>query len=531
MNLLTKLKQNEQDFEWYPTMPEIIKALYKNWGGGSILDIGAGNGQVLKTLSELAQDKDFTKYAIEKSQILIGQLPADIFVIGTDFYQQTLIDKKVSNIFCNPPYSDFENWAVKIIEQGNCENIFLVLPERWKTNKRIMNAIKERAWQFKTLGSFDFLNAERKARAKVNLIKLSKVEHFHSIYAKEEKTKETTDPFEHWFYTTFKINVSKEKTYEYKEAEKKREDLKNALVSGESLVPRLVELYNKDMEKLLKHYQTLETLDGELLKELNANLEGLMEGLKLKIEGLKNLYWKELFNHMDKITERLTSKSREAMLETLTAHTSIDFTCENAYAVLIWVIKNANKYFDSQLLDVYLKLADQDNIRNYKSNKRILSDDFRFNKKEHTHYFLDYRLVVANVIYRSSYSSNEDFANFVNDICIIGENLGFRVIDRKNPNMDFSTGQAEYFSIEKDGKYIDFMEARPYKNGNVHIKLNQEFMQAFNIEAGRLNGWLKDPQHASEELDIPVGTISKHFKTNFYLQNKDVKLLEKQEEK
>lgn len=37
--------------------------------------------------------------AIEKSQILINNMPEEAFVIGTDFNEQTLIDKKLTLYF------------------------------------------------------------------------------------------------------------------------------------------------------------------------------------------------------------------------------------------------------------------------------------------------------------------------------------------------------------------------------------------------------------------------------------------------
>ena len=58
----------------------------------SILEIGAGNGKVLKTLEQLSKEQNNNekvayfqnKYAIEKSEILIQQLPADVVIVGTD---------------------------------------------------------------------------------------------------------------------------------------------------------------------------------------------------------------------------------------------------------------------------------------------------------------------------------------------------------------------------------------------------------------------------------------------------------------
>lgn len=91
-NLIDSLKENGQSWEFYPTTKEIIQRLYEeiNKDGKdhyrnmstSILEIGAGNGKVLKTLEQLSKEQNNNekvayfqnKYAIEKSEILIQQL-------------------------------------------------------------------------------------------------------------------------------------------------------------------------------------------------------------------------------------------------------------------------------------------------------------------------------------------------------------------------------------------------------------------------------------------------------------------------
>src|SRR5208282_1347389 len=156
------------------------------------------------------------------------------------------------------------------------------------------------------------------------------------------------------------------------------------LVQGQNLIERLEELYHDDFGELLETYRALEKLDPKLFKELGVDLAQVKGGLKAKVAGLKNLYWQELFGNLETITARLTSASREKLLRKLTEHTSIDFTAANAYAVVVWAIKNANAYFDNQLLELYLALADRENIRNYKSNHRLIEDGWRYQRKEYS---------------------------------------------------------------------------------------------------------------------------------------------------
>lgn len=64
-----------------------------------------------------------------------------------------------------------------------------------------------------------------------------------------------------------------------------------------------------------------------------------------------------------------------------------------------------------------------------------------------------------------------------------------------------------------------------HKNGNVHFQINQEFMKIFNLEAGRLKGWLKSPQEAAEELEISLEEATSCWKSNFTLLPKDLAIM------
>ena len=289
------------------------------------------------------------------------------------------------------------------------------------------------------------------------------------------------------------------------------------------------ELYNKDLEKLLTNYKFLENLDYDIFKELNINIKNLKEALKQKISGLKNLYWNELFDNLNKITEKLTAKSRKKLLDTLTRNTNIDFTKKNVYAIIIWVLKNANKYIDEQLKDVYFEMADKENIKNYKSNTHFVEDSWRFTAKEHSHFSLDYRLVFKRhrCFNYDSYGMYDypnnlyiDVHRFLNDICTIANNLGFQNIDRSF-DFEWKPGKEETFRYQDE----EFMKVRAYKNGNIHCKINQEFMKKFNIEMARLNKWVKDEVECSKELEIDKEEVHKYWKTNKKLLINDIKLL------
>jgi predicted RNA methylase len=132
LSLLAEMQDTQQDFEWYPTTNEIIAAfalhVLSEGRYSSILDVGAGNGKVLKTVADIARAQGKSSYldlfAIEKSRPLLDTLDAEIGIIGTDFWEQTLVDKKVDVIFSNPPYSEFAQWSEKVIREANAGKVY-----------------------------------------------------------------------------------------------------------------------------------------------------------------------------------------------------------------------------------------------------------------------------------------------------------------------------------------------------------------------------------------------------------------------
>lgn len=531
----------------------------------------------------------FDKYmAIEKSQILINNMPEEVFVMGTDFNEQTLLDKKADIVFSNPPYKEYSYWSEKIIKEANAKAIYLVIPQRWDNQENIIQAIKKRNATHTIVGEFDFLNSEdRAARAKVVLLKVEMPD-IHSRH--------NIDPFNLWFNECFKFEAQEnqdEDRYNYRKYDedwnkKRKEQIENQIVKAGDLVTALVELYNQELDKYLNNYRLISQLDAEVLKELNVKQDGLREALKVKIEGLKNLYWKEIFDNLSEITNRLTSKSRNRMLETLRSNTSIDFTKSNIRSVVIWAIKNAPKYYDAQLLQVYDNLTNADSARLYVSDKRFASDDWRYYRNCDSKYKLDYRIVVSG--HRNSSDDGELSDNqmeYLRDLIVVGRNLGFNVhkgysslrikdkysittvppaTPRKVGDKTFNGKiQEVYYHTNKPNKngervmeedgiiYVYDKDLRDcdcfyqykigneyyhhdgvssdddifttvvgHKNGNIHFQLNQIFMKKFNLEAGRLKGWLKTPQEAAEELDMSLEEASSYWKTNFTLLPKDL---------
>ena len=87
------------------------------------------------------------------------------------------------------------------------------------------------------------------------------------------------------------------------------------LLTGYNLVDRLTQLYDIAMAEMYDAYKALCSVDPAILKTVGVSVNEVKTGLKSKIKGLKNLYWKELFDNLDKVTSRLTTSSRKELLE------------------------------------------------------------------------------------------------------------------------------------------------------------------------------------------------------------------------
>lgn len=97
--LVTKLKENNQDFEFYPTSNEMLACIPKSaicsdmGKRKSVLDIGAGKCNFKKYFESVGCNFDY--YAIEKSEILVNDYDADTVVLGTDFTKTLCLIKKL----------------------------------------------------------------------------------------------------------------------------------------------------------------------------------------------------------------------------------------------------------------------------------------------------------------------------------------------------------------------------------------------------------------------------------------------------
>lgn len=520
--LVRELQSSHQDFEWYPTTDEIVQAIKSDLRDFamvrsgedikmSVLDCGAGDGRVLAELTE------GPRYAIEKAQPLISVMTEhrEVFVVGSDFHKQTLIDKKVGCIFSNPPYKEYEAWATKIIREGNAAVAYLVIPARWEQSTTIREALELRKALVSVIGEFTFEDADRQARAKVHVVKVNLYGFAERHYA-NASTRPRVDPFDVWFHEHFKVAVNASPLTEFDQKSEMRQGLEERveadreLVKDEGLVNTLERLYHRDLEHLVKNYQSVCSLDPGLLQEMGVNVRDLKEGLRLKIESLKDVYWNHLLSNLDAITSRLTSASRQKMLNTITANTSVDFNAENAHGLVIWMIHNAHDYMDQQLIKTYERMVERANIQLYTSNQRVFRDDeWRYWRRpdDLERYKLDYRVVLERVGgMEGDQMLSETAREFLMDIATIAGNVGFDtkgLMDIKR--LGWERGKALVFEYRTlDGELKTLMEVRAFLNGNLHIRFAPAFILRLNVEFGRLKGWVRNPQEAAREMDITV---------------------------
>lgn len=548
--IVSELKEADQDHEFYPTTDAIISRLASDiglrtadeWRGernfASFLDIGAGNGKVLRAIRDRCQ---LTKlFAIEKSQRLCQELDAEILIVGTSFHEQSLFSKHVDIIFCNPPFSEYEAWTDKIVRQSAAQIVYLVLPERWKTDAQIAEALEFRSVSAKAIGDFDFQDADRPARCKVQLVK---IDYRHEIDG-QRYDRNRDAGFEKFFKAQFADLIAKFKSTEPdKDPEEigKVKKVYHELVVGPNYPQAMVGIYNQELAHVEKNYALIAELDADLLREFDVNPDRIMGCLKARLSGLRSEYWNELFAHLTSVTNRLTSESRKKILQTLSEHVQVDFTLDNILAVIVWLLKNANAYIDSQLVETYEKLVDKCNVILYKSNKRTWTDEkwrycHRDDDDKPSHFALDYRIVTHRVggisaDYSGNHGLDERAATFIKDMMTIARNLGFECDTGDNRlhayrhgiAKDWRSNEKQDFRCIYQGKNALLFDVRAFQNGNLHFRLNQNFIRALNVEHGRLKGWLRTPREASEELNDPkAGAL---FKSNLQLPTTDPSLM------
>lgn len=511
--LLAAVKDAGEDFEWYPTTDRMIEVVTRHIDttAESIMDIGAGDGRVLTKLGACFENSPLL-YAIEKSSVLMQSWPENIVPVGTDLFEQNLSALPCDYLFCNPPYSEFELWARIIIEAGYARKAFLVIPQRWKENEAIALALKARGATARVIHSDNFHDAQRQARAVVDVVEIS-----YPMQGREyRRYDKPSDPFDRWFDENISTFEAEEPEREY---EAERRDL--AKIREHRTITDLVEAYAEEYARMEKNYRAIFELDYQLLKELGVSKANVREGIKKKMAGLKSKYWTVLFERLDAVTDRLSTGTKKKFTERLVGRIAVAFTTANAYAVVLWAIKNANLYFEQQAVQLYKDLSTFEGAMAYKSNQRTWKqDDWRYRfrdddeRSRSSHYGLELRIVVNR--YGGVSSENWDHPGglarscheLLADVLAVFYNLGFRSYSPRSLDRRWISGEKQEWATTS-GKPL--FQVRAFRNGNLHFKFAQDAMRALNVEAGRLLGWLRAPDDVVSELGYTKAEAEKFF--------------------
>lgn len=537
LSLVSNLKTGNEDFNFYPSTDEIISCVRQSILSRAqerqysrrltLLDIGAGDGRVITKLTAPKTESEKEKYwyfdffersyAIEKSPTLAAALNKDVIIIGTDFFQQSLLDKSVSVIYSNPPFDCYEQWAAKLLRESCASSNYLVIPERWKNSEMINDAIIKRGYEFEVLGNFHFGQADRPTRYEANV----QVVHFW---------RSKSEAFNSWFDDMFQLDFEADKSGIGAKVKESPLDIKisNALVPGVDLVSALESIYNEELRRLFKLFKSLEAIEAKTLMELGVTKKSIVETLKMKIEGLKKHFWKRLFDGLDCITGRLISEERSAILDSLNQHLTVDFTASNAYSIVTWLINNASPKLSDQFVSVFERMIEKDNIEGYKSNERTFKQErWRYtsmneNIKYHNieRFKLDYRVVLtrcggigSNYGYTYGSGLSERAADFINDLLVVAQSVGFDTITTpKAHEMKWESNKGNTFRyLTLDGHSEVLFEIKAFKNGNMHIRFAPNFIMKMNVKFGQLKGWVKTAEEAAAEMSIPVDEARSYF--------------------
>jgi hypothetical protein len=477
-------------------------------------------------------------------------------------------------IYCNPPYFEYEKWVEKIIKTAFASYLYLVIPKSWRKSKRIHkalvarqviqpeNSIEEQAYRdldedvsdpynvnepLLTLGEFDFITADRKANVDVEVVRLNLGAHefsdlgrereprfyagykslIHKKIASSHNCPLKSDPFTLWFNEN--LTMAEDNQAEEAESEPRQNEIEQS--SGNTL-SALVKNYDRDMESISDVVLALSKMKPSVLKFINVDVDQVKNSLRAKSTETTRSYWKMLYELYTPINSRLCAKQRLRMTEKINRSGLVQFTEPNALAITGYAIKNAGDHIDDQVKDLFHILMNRDSIQEYKSNAEAFTANGRgwFNSKSRNeitnklhHVSLGYRIVIDTIYggvldesIKLGISSSK--INMLNDLMIIANNLGFDTYN--NVKTPLNQGEWEIGALRTmtyrtlEGEEKTLFTARAYQKGSVHIKFCNEFISAFNIEAGRLFGWVHSAEEAAEEMDIPLKTAVKYFGAN-----------------
>lgn len=535
--IIETLKNNREDFEFYPTTNEILEAMKKELEDRrfeSFLDIGCGNGKVLQFI-KTHFNPDFL-LGIEKSNTLKNLFlnPNDNFlIVGDDFHRTALFDKKVDITFCNPPYKEYKEWTLRILEESLSERIFLVIPQRWRNDDEIKKAIKDRGFAEYIAGSFDFTESEdRVARAKVDLVLFHRRSFdFDSSRVFDGKI-EKDFGLEDLFSQLDKASYENERDYE----KNLRGDIagKKDILPARDFMQYLVERYNCSLKELTENLKAIKNISGSFLGDLGVSKEGLCKAIRRKLSFLKNAYWKEAIEKIPEISRKISENQKRDLLRNIVDF-GAEFSLENLLSVIVFYAKSSLKRDKQNFIDFWKNLANENNIANYKSNDKAFNEGHRYEYSEKTTKFkggkLDYRIVFENAGTKYSYDDYLTNVWILSDLCLLARSLGYGINSKLVNREGAITARTDFYKLPfgehflyVGGKMIAKIKA--FKNANIHIFFDKEILSKINFIVFTELGWVKNKEEAKKEFeDLDSDYIDDYIENKSFFMPKTALLL------
>ena len=560
LSIIQDLKNTDQDFEWYRTtskqiqvVTNDIKEIDKDFGFSNrryekvkVMDIGAGDGRVLQAIEaefENDEDLDISAYAIEKATVHTSTYrKKGITLIGTEFNQINFISKSCKIAFVNPPYSEYSHWLATLINHLNFGLLYAVIPERWVNDPAIKEAMALRGIESANiLAESDFLDAERAARAKVHVVRFSFDDlnpeniRFGGGRYRPEIGRGSSDPFQLFIENELGLKKTySETTHKFNECVE-RERIRKAmntkgtksfeLVESKGVLQALLDNYELDLTNALNQYKLISNIEPQLLQELGVDYDALCKGIKEKSLGYRNVYWSLLFEKLDAISSRLTSKHKNDLLKKLSSN-ALDFTYTNTVYIIHYAVEIGNELIEQSLIDVFENLTSADAISHYyKSNEHVYQDNWRHTRSEKnkSKYLLDYRFIHGSWSNFGSNSwergLNEGARCFTSDLMVAFKLLGYtKVYSDDSFEAIEAGGKLSIIGFDPDGNETELAQIKFYKNGNRHLKFNQKAMLRLNVTVSRLLGWVRSKNEfvgevaATKPVEDDVWNVSNDMK-------------------
>lgn len=497
--LVQSLKENSEDFEFYPTTNKILERVIRSASfkkASSVLDIGCGNGKALDYFQK--SNNKLKLFGIEKSQTLIQNLVnPNILILGNDFRECMLLDKKVDLIFCNPPYKEFKEWVIKILRYSVANSVIFVVPKRWENDIEIQQEIKSN-WIKSSLGFFDFLESEdRKARAQVEVICFDRIYIADSVFIRELENS----------FGLGKLISDLEKKDCFRELGQsiEKDSQSKQIVGAKDMILYLLNRFEAEQKETFDSLMALAKVDYSILQRLSIRKTNLLEAIEYELFGLKRKYWREAIDRISEISKRLTHEQKEDLFQTLSDR-GAEFTKSNILGVILFAINVAKKCEQSNIVAYWELLANRDFLIQYKSNIKAFGDSHRYEKPENYHRGkLDYRIVVPNAgkFWFDKYLRE---CKAINNLQVIANSLGFdgelKILSKNNDLQDRDLAMivlpvGENFVYIGDKKIA---RVKVFLNSNIHIFFDQDFLAKLNLSVFSHLGWIKNKQDAKRDF-------------------------------